>query len=107
MTQGSLFSPAPVSRPRAPYATGSATSKAGAEAVKGILTRQCEQLLRAYREHGLLTDWEMAQRLGWERTTVIPRRHTLVRLGQVQKVGTRKNPDSGIANDVYGVKTQR
>lgn len=90
--------------PTAPYATGSATSKAGADAVQGSLQRRCAELLNVYLEHGPLTDLEAAHYLGWERTSVIPRRHQLVRRGQVQKCGTRKNPRSGVENDVYGLK---
>jgi hypothetical protein len=88
----------------APYAKGSETSKAGAEAVKADLSRQCQELLELYVTHGPLTDHEAAQLLAWERTTVIPRRHTLMRRQQVEKLGTRENPDSGIQNDVYGLK---
>jgi len=101
-----LFAPAvrPVSEGwQAPHAKGSATSKAGAEAVQSKLSRQCAELLDLYITAGPLTDWEAAKRLGWERTTVIPRRHTLIRRKQVEKLGTRENPDSGIQNDVYGL----
>ena len=85
----------------APYAKGSDTSKAGAEAVKADLSRQCQELLELYREHGPLTDWEAHKLLRWERTTVTARRHGLKT--RVEKLGTRVNPDSGIRNDVFGL----
>lgn len=96
-----LFVVAVEQLPTAPYAKDSQTSKAGAEAIQGKLSRQCEELLDLYRVEGPLTDWEAHKRLGWERTTVIARRHGLKH--RVEKLGTRKNPDSGIENDVYGL----
>lgn len=104
--QGDLFPvPAPVDPhheavKRAPYQKSSATSKAGADAVQGKLSRQCAQLLDLYVCEGPLSDWDCHLILGWERTTVTARRHGLGE--QVKKMGKRVNPDSGILNDVYG-----
>lgn len=85
----------------APYAKGSETSKAGAKAVEAKLSRQCQELLDLYLEHGPLTDWEAKKLLGWERTTVNARRNGLGK--RITTFGTRVNPDSGIANEVYGL----
>jgi len=46
---------------------------------------------------------EAAFALNLDRTTVIPRRHSLMAAGLVQKTGERKNATSGIRNTVYGL----
>lgn len=87
-----------------PFQPSSETSRAGAKRVEKIAGRQCQELAEAYRIKGPMTDHEAAEWLGWERTTVIPRRHQLIHAGQVEKTGTRTNPASGVSNAVYGLK---
>lgn len=65
--------------------------------------RQMVLLLTAYRQHGPLTDAEMAERIGIQRSTVIPRRRELMARGLVVEVGHRKNPQSGVTNTTFGL----
>lgn len=65
--------------------------------------RQMLALLTAYRQFGDLTDAEMKQHTGIQRSSVIPRRRELMKRGLVHEVGSRKNPDSGVTNCTFGL----
>ena len=89
---------------RVPYQPASATSLEGADKAAEAAQQQCQRLLALYREHPEgLTDTEAACVLGLERTTVIPRRHALMRAGLVVEKSSRVNERSGVRNTVYGV----
>ena len=91
--------------PVPPYQPTSPTSEAGARKAQASAAAQCARLLAAYRTHGEgLTDAEAAYWTGLDRTSVIPRRHALMRDGLVVETGARVNPKSGVKNAVYGVK---
>jgi hypothetical protein len=93
--------------PRVPYQPTSETSQQGAQKAAQTAAAQCQRLLKAYRDHGDLTDAEAAFFLNLERSTVIPRRHECQRTGQVVEKGARVNPKSGVRNTVYGLTEGR
>lgn len=62
-----------------------------------------DQLAALYQAHGPLTDQEAADLLRWPRSSVIPRRTELMVEGRVQRVGTKRNPATGISNTTYTV----
>jgi hypothetical protein len=65
--------------------------------------RQALTILSAYRQYGSLTDAEVETRTQIQRSSVIPRRRELMRLGLVMEIGFRKNPASGVTNTTFGV----
>lgn len=79
-------------------------SEMGALDVQHRVGAQHETLLKAYRTHGDLTDAEMEEWAGIDRSTVIPRRHELMKRGLVVEVGTRKNVRTGVSNTTFGLK---
>lgn len=70
------------------------------------------QMLRAYSEHGHgntaetmgLTDAEMSQLLGIQRSTVNARRAELMKQGLVEAKNIRPNLKSQVFNTVWGLK---
>jgi hypothetical protein len=95
--------------PRVPYQPTSETSQQGAQKAAQAAAAQCQRLMKAYRDHGDLTDAEAAFFLNLERTTVIPRRHSLMYgpFPLVEVKGERVNPKSGVRNTVYGLAEVR
>jgi hypothetical protein len=93
--------------PRVPYQPTSETSQQGAQKAAQTAAAQVQRLLKAYRDHGDLTDAEAAFFLNLERSTVIPRRHAAMEQGLVVEKGERVNPKSGVRNTVYGLAEGR
>lgn len=94
--QPTLFDP--------PYQRSSSESREGADAIVPHLEELERRVLDAYRyaqEIGM-TDEEAARFTRIKVTTVIPRRHTLMRRGLVAKIGRRRAP-SGVTVGVYGL----
>lgn len=88
----------------APCQRGSRESRDGAEAIRPHLQALERRVLDAYtyaQEAGM-TDEELAKWTRIKRTTVIPRRHGLMRKGLVAKIGRRK-ASSGVTVGVYGL----
>lgn len=88
----------------APYQRGSEESRDGAEAIRPHLGELQKRVLDAYRyaqERGM-TDQEA---VAWTRirlSTLIPRRHELMKCGLVAKIG-RRRASSGVTVGVYGL----
>lgn len=89
--------------PLPPFQAGSHTSYLGAVDASGRVSRQCAQILGMYRVYGSLTDAQMADMTGIERSTVIPRRRELQRRGLVTFSGHHRNALTGILNKTYGL----
>lgn len=94
--QPTLFDP--------PYQRKSVESREGAEAIRPHLGELQKRVLDAYRyaqDRGM-TDQEA---VAWTRirlSTLIPRRHELMKRGLVAKIGRRRAP-SGVTVGVYGL----
>lgn len=80
-------------------------SQEGARDASERVGRQMVTLLTAYRSYGDLTDVEMEQKTGVQKSSVIPRRRALMARGLVQEIGHRKNPATGISNTTFGLAT--
>ena len=87
---------------QAPFQAGSHSSAMGAIDAARRVNPQCATLLAMYQKHGDLTDQDMEDVTGIDRSTVIPRRRELMKQGLVIQVGHRKNPRTGISNTTYG-----
>lgn len=79
------------------------SSHQGAQNASERVGRQMLALLTIYRQHGSQTDAEAAEKSGLMRTSIIPRRRELMRLGLVVEVGSRKNEQTGVTNTVFGL----
>lgn len=81
-------------------------SEAGAQRIDGARSRLQREVMALYQVFGPLTDREVADKLGIERTTVIPRRVELIALGVVdaEPKGVRRNLKSGVFNSTWGLK---
>ena len=79
------------------------SSRDGAVNASERAATQCIRMLTAYKEAGSLTDAEMSERLGIQRSSVIPRRRELMHRGLVQELGQRKNPATNIINTTFGL----
>lgn len=77
-------------------------SRMGAEDVVGRAEAQRERLFNTYTVMGPQTDQEMADFLGIDRSSVIPRRTELMEAGRVQKIGWKRNDATGVANTTWG-----
>jgi hypothetical protein len=76
-------------------------SHGGAEHAKGRAATQTIRLLEILKHHPEgLTDWELAQLMQVERTTINARRVPLVKVGLVEADGYRKG-HAGIRNTVW------
>lgn len=97
-------------QPSAPIQQGGSlrsrhASAVGAHAAQPHVERQAQQVLACYRQHGPLCDTEVEIKTGIARSSIIPRRHSLMALGLVVEVGFRKNPKTGINNTAFGIKS--
>ena len=94
----------PLFTQRAPAVNGSATSAKAADSLTpgtlNAMQRRVLELLAATPEG--LTDEEMQLRLGMNPSTQRPRRIELMRMGLVQRAGTRRT-SSGRSADVWRV----
>lgn len=90
----------PLGSPRTRHA-----SAMGARDASERVGRQMLQLLTAYKQAGPdgLTDAEAAERTGFMRTSIIPRRRGLMKIGLVVEIGHRKNHTTGISNTTFGL----
>jgi hypothetical protein len=88
--------------PLAPFRRDSETSKAGARSADPKVAGQCLDLLTLYRQ-GPLTDQDAADALGIYRTSVIPRRRTLMQRGLVKAHGVTTNRKTGVVNTTWGL----
>lgn len=93
-----------------PYASSSATSKAGATRAESIHVRMTRELEGLYLALGPLSDAEAAYQMSRiygrpvERTTIIPRRTALVREGIVEAKGPKVNPVTNVQNMRWGLR---
>jgi hypothetical protein len=78
------------------------SSHQGALKAEERIGRQMVTLLTIYRL-GDWTDAEMAERSGLMRTSVIPRRRSLMQRGFVEEKGHRRNEQTGVSNTVFGL----
>lgn len=83
--------------------TAKRCSEAGARKISSSIDALHQRMLGHYRLYRELTDAEMADLLGVERTTVIPRRSELMTAKQVRAVGIRMNEKTGVPNRTYGL----
>lgn len=67
--------------------------------------RQAVAILALYAAQGPLTDAEVAEALGIQRSSVNARRAALMKLRLVRSWGTKQNPATGITNTTYGLIT--
>ena len=74
----------------------------GAQTAAEHAGRLALKLFALYASHGPQTDAEAAMRLGVGRSSINSTRANLVRLGLVQAVGTKKNPETGVNNTTWG-----
>jgi len=98
----------PTGEPRAPIQQqGSLRSRhasaVGAAAVQPHVASQMARVYAAYEQHGALCDTEVEIHTGIDRSSVIPRRRALEKLGLVREVGFRTNPRSGKSNIAYTI----
>jgi hypothetical protein len=78
-------------------------SHQGAEHAKHDAGNQCARMRALYLLRGPMTDQEMADALGIQRSTVNARRWDLIKRGHVQAVDTVKNHKTGVRNTRYGL----
>ncbi len=100
MENGSLNFEAPI-QTRGSIRTRHASSE-GAKAAGELTARQMLRVLTAY-QGGPLTDIEVEAVTGIDKSSVIPRRRELQRVGLVVEVGHRQNPKSGKSNTTFGL----
>lgn len=80
-------------------------SAEGAKSVSERIGRQMVVLMTAYKQHGPLTDAEAAEKTSIQRSTIIPRRHELMKRGLVVEVGHKRNEQTHVTNTTYGLAT--
>lgn len=97
-TRGTIGKVAPSADPTAKHC-----SVMGAEKIAPSIPGLQERVLSAYRLMGPMTDVELADFLGLDKNTVIPRRHELMEAGHVQKIGHRRNERTGVSNATWGL----
>ncbi len=77
-------------------------SSQGALKVQPDLQPQMAAILACYRQYGPLCDTEVELKTGIARSSVIPRRRSLMKRGLVVEIAEfRKNPISGLSNAAY------
>lgn len=79
------------------------SSAMGAQAVQPKVAEQMARVYAAYQKFGALCDTEVELKTGIQRSSIIPRRRELQKLGLVKEIGHRKNPQSGVSNTTFGV----
>lgn len=66
--------------------------------------RQAVAILALYQQRGPLTDAEVAEALGIQRSSVNARRAALAKLQLVRSWGTKKNAATGVNNVIWGLR---
>lgn len=77
--------------------------RAGHAQAAALAKSQQHWVLSCYQDYGPMTDAEVRDALGWERSTVNARRNELMKAGLVQEVGSKKNLQTGVQNTLYGL----
>lgn len=83
--------------PEPPAQQHSPTSKAAAAQIRSEARSYRQQVLDTLRQHGALTDSQIAERAGLNENTARPRRIELARNGQIRSAGQQKNTNGRMA----------